>query len=50
MMSRASLARIFHEGFVKIPGLPDQQPFPPAEEGNVVVDGHHAVARCTGDA
>jgi hypothetical protein len=32
------LARIIHEGFVKNPGLPDEQPFSPAT-GNYVVAG-----------
>jgi hypothetical protein len=33
------LARIIHEGFVNNPGLPDEQPFPPAAGGYVVVGG-----------
>jgi len=48
-MSRASLARIVHEGFVNNPGLPDQQPFPRAAGGYVVADGHRAAAGRTGD-
>ena len=44
------LARIIHEGFVNNPGLPDSQPFPPVAGGYVVVGGHRAVSRCTGDA
>ena len=35
----AHLAWIIHEGFVKNPGLPDEQPFPPAGGGYVVVGG-----------
>ena len=34
-----ALARIIHEGFVNNPGLPDEQPFPPAAGGYVVVGG-----------
>jgi hypothetical protein len=32
-------ARIIHEGFVNNPGLPDEQPFPPAAGKYVVVGG-----------
>jgi len=34
-----SLARIIHEAFVKNPGLPDEQPFPPTAGGYLVVGG-----------
>ena len=39
LLTSLALARIIHEGFVNNPGLPDEQPFPPATGGYLVVGG-----------
>jgi len=44
------LARIVHEGLVNNPGLPDQDPFPPAAGGYLAIRAHRAAPPYTGDA